>query len=319
MTYLPSWFKDENAVVNTYDGPHLRNARGMAALSFENVPVAAALVAPVATARAVASTQIEVSWRTAAPGATELVLERSRAAAGPFTEIRRFPVAPGAFTDPNLQPGTVYFYQLRAVSATAESLPSATQSTTTLLPAPTLSASAVSFGEVRLTWSPPGVSTPGVSTPKNWVLERAPRADGNFQPVATPAADATGYADTSLQPATTYFYRLKLQTADPNESEWATASATTAVVTGTEPDFTWRAFPNPVGRDPVGRDLTLEWPRPVTGRVRLLDALGGVRLETDVQAQRITVLTLPALPPGVYRLHVEVDGARAGRTLLVQP
>ena len=309
LTYLPLWFRDETARVNTYDGPHLRNGRGMAAFSFENVPVAAALVPPVATAKAVSSTQIEISWRTTTPGSTELILERGPSVTGPFTEIRRFPVAPGAFTDANLQSATPYFYQLRAVSSASESLPSATQSTTTFLPAPTLTAEAAGPGQIRLAWKAP---TPG--TPRSWVLERSLRPDGDYAALPAPAAGATEFTDVNLQAQTTYHYRLKALT-DANESDWATTSATTAVITGTEPGPTaLRVYPNP-----ANGALTVENPGQEPALLQLLDATGAVHLEATRPGQTTTEIRVPALPPGAYLLRLTRGDQTTTQRLVVAP
>lgn len=309
LTYLPLWFRDEAARFNTYDGPHLRNARGLAAFSFENVPIATSLVAPSLTAQALSSTEIQLSWRSITPGATELILERSLAATGPYTEIRRLPVAPGALTDPNLQPATTYFYQIRAVSATAESLPSATLTTTTLLPAPTLSADAVGTGQIRLTWK-----TLATGTPKSYVLERSLRAGADYTPLSTLAAASTEFTDTNLPAQTTYHYRLKALT-EANESDWATTSATTAVITGTEPGpAALRVYPNP-----ARGALTVENPGREPAMIQLLDATGVVRLDATRPGLTTTEIRIPALPPGAYVIRLTRGDQTTTQRLVVAP
>ena len=88
----------------------------------------------------------------------------------------------------------------------------------------TLTATAVSSGEVDLSW---GASTDvGVS---GYLIERCQGAScSNFTQIAAPAGTGTSYKDTSVSASTSYSYRVRATDAAGNLSAYSnTASATT--------------------------------------------------------------------------------------------
>ncbi len=101
----------------------------------------------------------------------------------------------------NLSPGTVYKFRLKAVNAGGDSGPTATITTTTAPAAPTLTLATLSSASIKLSW-------PDILTETGYVVERSD--DGTtFESVATPAANATSYTDTALEPDTAYTYRVR--------------------------------------------------------------------------------------------------------------
>ncbi len=221
LSYLPSWFRDPNAPFNTYDGPHLRNGRGMAAFSFENVTLGTVLAPPVLTAMAQSSTQIRVEWRSIPAGASELRLERSPSTTGPFVEVGRYPASSGATTDTGLGQGMLYFYRLRALSNSSESPPALSQASTFPLDAPTLTVTPTGPTQLRLDWQ----AVPSAAT---YTLERAELPTGPFVPVMTLSTPTLTYLDGPLKRNTTYYYRLKARSV-AGESGYGTASGATSI------------------------------------------------------------------------------------------
>ncbi|WP_461151614.1 sialate O-acetylesterase [Spirosoma pulveris] len=120
IRYLPAYFSD--AASPFYDGPTLRNTRGMRAFSFDNVAIAEA-IAPVTTlaAKPVSEKQIQLNW-TAVPTAQIQILERATGTPTNFTPVASLGGTIGAYTDTNVPDmfGT-YYYRLRAFSAVSES------------------------------------------------------------------------------------------------------------------------------------------------------------------------------------------------------
>ncbi len=120
LRYLPAFFSDE--VSAFYDGPTLRNARGMRAFSFD-VPIADA-IATVTTlaAKPLSEKQIQLNW-VASAGSDVQILERSDTVANRFKQIAVLNGTATTFTDPNLPDmyGT-YYYRLRAYSSASESV-----------------------------------------------------------------------------------------------------------------------------------------------------------------------------------------------------
>ncbi|GAB3783541.1 hypothetical protein GCM10028818_41750 [Spirosoma horti] len=120
LRYLPAFFSD--AASPFYDGPTLRNTRGMRAFSFDGVPIADA-IAPVTTlaARPISEKQIQLNW-TASAGSQTQFLERADDTPTTFKLIATLNGTANTFTDPDLPNmfGT-YYYRLRALSAVSES------------------------------------------------------------------------------------------------------------------------------------------------------------------------------------------------------
>ena len=120
LRYLPAFFSDEPASP-FYDGPTLRNARGMRAFSFDNVPIADAIAPVTLAARPISEKQIDLFW-TAPPTAQTQYLERADGTPTNFKQIAVLNGTTATYTDTNIPDmfGT-YHYRLRSYSATSES------------------------------------------------------------------------------------------------------------------------------------------------------------------------------------------------------
>ncbi|AQG79673.1 sialate O-acetylesterase [Spirosoma montaniterrae] len=121
LRYLPAYFSDIR--YDYYNGPTLRNTRGMRAFSFDNVPIADA-IATVTTlvARPLSEKQIQLTW-TASAGAQTQLLERADSTATNFRLIANLNGTANSFSDTNIPNmfGT-YFYRLRSFSNVSESV-----------------------------------------------------------------------------------------------------------------------------------------------------------------------------------------------------
>lgn len=120
LRYLPAYFSDEPSSP-FYDGPTLRNTRGMRAFSFDNVPIADAIAPVTLAARPISEKQIDLLW-TAPPTAQTQYLERADGTPTNFRQIAVLPGTAATYTDTNIPDmfGT-YHYRLRSYSATSES------------------------------------------------------------------------------------------------------------------------------------------------------------------------------------------------------
>ncbi|ADB38607.1 protein of unknown function DUF303 acetylesterase putative [Spirosoma linguale DSM 74] len=120
IRYLPAYFSD--AASPFYDGPTLRNTRGMRAFSFDNVAIADAIPAVTTlVAKPISEKQIQLSW-TVLPTTQNQILERATGTPANFTPIATLGGTVGAYNDTNIPDifGT-YYYRLRAFSAVSES------------------------------------------------------------------------------------------------------------------------------------------------------------------------------------------------------
>ncbi|GAB2542561.1 sialate O-acetylesterase [Spirosoma aerophilum] len=120
IRYLPAFFSDSAS--EFYDGPTLKNSRGMRAFTFDNVAIADA-IAPVTTlaAKPITENQIQINWTASATAQTQF-LERAEDTPTNFRQIAALNGTTNTFTDTNLPNmfGT-YYYRLRAYSSISES------------------------------------------------------------------------------------------------------------------------------------------------------------------------------------------------------
>ncbi|QMW05983.1 sialate O-acetylesterase [Spirosoma foliorum] len=120
LRYLPAYFSDNFSAF--YDGPVLKNSRGMRAFSFDGVPIADA-IATVTTlaAKPLSEKQIQLNWTVSANAQTQL-LERSDGTPSSYKQIASFNGTTATYTDTNLpDPLGTYYYRLRASNSTSES------------------------------------------------------------------------------------------------------------------------------------------------------------------------------------------------------
>ncbi|MBO0933754.1 sialate O-acetylesterase [Fibrella aquatilis] len=122
LTYLPPFFSD--AKNGFYDGPVLKNTRGMRAFSFDKVAVVRALpaITNLSLLSNTATREISLSWTGSTTAATEVVLERATAGVTPFVPIATLPASSTTYREkPPASALGQYQYRLRLVSPVSES------------------------------------------------------------------------------------------------------------------------------------------------------------------------------------------------------
>ena len=182
------------------------------------------------TATAVSSGEVDLSWGASTDSVSGYLIERcSGASCSSFTQIAA-PAGTGtSYKDTSVGSSTSYSYRVRATDAAGNLSPysntasAATPDTTAPSQPGTLTATAVSSGEVDLSW---GASTGGVS---GYLIERCSGAScSNFTQIATTTGTGTSYKDTSVGSSTSYSYRVRATDAVGDLSPYSnTASATT--------------------------------------------------------------------------------------------
>jgi hypothetical protein len=173
-------------------------------------------------------TQALLSWTVNGSGVTGLRLERATDAG--FTQnLTAFALAANAtsYTDTGLTATTTYYYRIKAQSAGGDSAYSNTAVRTGVPQAPSGLGVTVQSDptQAQLNWTVNGSGVTGLR------LERA--TDAGFTQNLTAfalAANATSYTDTGLTATTTYYYRVKAQSAGGDS-----AYSDTAVRTGVPP------------------------------------------------------------------------------------
>jgi hypothetical protein len=119
IRYMPPYFADSQ--VGFYDGPTLKNSRGVRAFTFDSVSIADAIPGiTTLAARPLTDKQIQLVWRSPA-GATVQLLERADGT-GAFRQIASLNSIAASYMDNTLpDPMGTYTYRIRASSAVSES------------------------------------------------------------------------------------------------------------------------------------------------------------------------------------------------------
>lgn len=199
------------------------------------------LVSPAAPSAlaATAGAFVALTWTNNAttPAATNLLVRRatdSLFTQGVTTLGMANPLAT-AYSDMTVDPGTTYYYQIRAENSISYSAWSETASITTpgqadLPPdAPTnLTATATAPQQVDLAWADNSIDE------TSFEIQRSVGA-GAFAALTTVGADIATYSDTTALPSTSYTYRVRAINTAGNSAWSNTASATTPSLLPTAP------------------------------------------------------------------------------------
>jgi autotransporter-associated beta strand protein len=172
------------------------------------------VVATVASAN-----EIDVTW-SPANGATNYYVKRSAVSGGPYTTIS-VPLTQTNFSDTGLIGGKTYYYVITAINdggATNSAQVSAT--TLTAPPAPaSLTATAVSSTQINLSW-PASAGATGYNVKCSYF------SGGPYTVIATNVT-ATGYTNTGLFDAVTYYYVVSAANANGTSTNSVESHATT--------------------------------------------------------------------------------------------
>ncbi|HEX8342697.1 MAG TPA: PQQ-dependent sugar dehydrogenase [Tepidisphaeraceae bacterium] len=260
------------------------------------------------TATGVSSSRINLTWSDNATNETGYGVER-RLPGGTFTVIATLPANTTSLSDLGLAAGMTFEYRVRALGAAGQSAYSATASASTVAvetapAAPTNLVSAnVSTTSVAIAWAD------AASNETGYRVERR-SGGGAFATVATLAADATGYTDTGLTPATAYEYRVRAFNAAGDSAASNTLAVTTtapangvptppanlaaAVLPGADVKLTWTdTAGNETGFKIFRRYAGWIWAEIAavganTATYTDIDAIGNVTYEYRVQAYNAT-------------------------------
>ena len=179
--------------------------------------------APTAlTATAASATKINLSWTDGSSNEDGFRIERSIDGTN-FSEIAVVGANVISYANTGLMGGTTYHYRVRSYNAAGNSSYSnvAKATTTNTGPnAPTnITATATSSSRIALAWRD------NANNESGFRIERS--VDGTtFNQIATVGANVASYANTSLAPLTTYYYRVRAYNAAGNSAYSAVASAT---------------------------------------------------------------------------------------------
>lgn len=192
------------------------------------VTTAGAPPAPTALSGMTASsTQINLSWTDNSASETSFKIERKTGSGGTYAQVAAVGANVTSYSDTGLNPGTTYYYHVRASNSSGDSTYSnevnATTSAVSVPGAPSgLGASAVSSAQINLTW------TDNSSNEIGFKIERKTGSAGTYGQIATAPANTISYSDTGLTGGTTYYYRIRASNASGDSAYASEVNATTS-------------------------------------------------------------------------------------------
>jgi fibronectin type 3 domain-containing protein len=198
---------------------------GSSALSvyISGTTATSALFAPNVSASATPLGGIVLTWN-AINGATLYSIYRSMSAAGPYAAIAS--ISGTSFTDDDVFGGTRYYYKVSATNGAVISADSAAVNAQAVLTAPDgVNAFALSTGSIQVTWN-------AVLGASGYEVYRAGAASGDYVKITASPVVALSYTDTGLNPATTYYYKVRTVTASGVESALSTQTSAIPSMTG---------------------------------------------------------------------------------------
>ena len=168
------------------------------------------------TASATSSQSISITWNSVT-GATTYSLQRSTSATGTYSPV--YSGTATQCTDAAAQPGTTYYYEVRSGTSTGNSAYSSPVSTITYPATPTgLSALATGPQSISITWD-------AMTGAASYTLQRASASNGPWTQVYS--GSTASYSNTSLQPATNYYYEVSAGDSSGSSAYSSPVSATT--------------------------------------------------------------------------------------------
>lgn len=204
-------------------------------------------------ATVIAPERIDLAWNDGSTNETtfELLRRAITSTLAPYQVIARLPTNVEAFADETVQSGMTYQYRIRACAGPCSTFAQSRRVTTpATIPATPgrLHAKAISPTEIELRWGDLS------DDEERFELQRRIRnPDGNWTTIVNAAPGATKYTDATVDPGTTYQYRIRACNVAGCSSRRASADITTPSVPIRPSDLS--GTPNRVD-DQMGIDLT---------------------------------------------------------------
>ena len=261
-------------------------------------------------------TAIMLSWSASSTTGAEYEIYRSTSSSGPFEIIDR--TAQVTYRDPDLIPGTTYYYRLRTVSSTGNSAQSAIVSAATAkdnVP-PTvpgeLRAESGNYVKVILRWNS---STDNVRVKGYEIF--ADNALVGFSPV--PAFEVL-----NLEGGRIYNFHVVAVDVSGNKSAASASVNNELFITANVPEikgeFGTRVFPNPCSSSEFKVSVKSNTPLPIS--LRIVDALGNRIFETVLTDFPVDEEFETAIgrfvPDGLYIITAEQRGRSSKEKVIIQ-
>ena len=169
------------------------------------VPQRKVITPVVLTARAVSTSQINLSWTPGSSKVAGLYVERSLSANGPWKRVVNVPANASSCANAGLAAATTYYFRVMANDSPYSNVASAkTLSGATDRAPGRLSATPISSNQIDLSW------TDEIGDVTGFKIERCEgKGCSNFTEIASVAANVTSYQNSELTALTSYSYRIR--------------------------------------------------------------------------------------------------------------
>jgi hypothetical protein len=174
----------------------------------------------------VAWNQIDLSWQDNSNNETGYKIECKAGSSTTWVQIDTVGENVTTYSHIGLETSTPYSYRICAYYDYGNSAYSNTAGATTPIyfPAPSDLEAVAGESKIDLTWQDNSPNEAGFK------IERKIEADGDWEQLATVAADVTSYEDFDIAGSTNYYYRVRAYTATVNSACTDEASATTGEI-----------------------------------------------------------------------------------------
>jgi uncharacterized protein (TIGR03437 family) len=207
-----------------------------------------------------ASGQIVLTWMPADGLAARFHVERQIAGAVAFNEIAVVPAPATTFTDAGVAAGVSYLYRIRAESdygfSAYSGVATGTVPVATLTPPTNFQATAASQTQINLTWNTANTNATKLH------IERKTGTAGAYAEIAVFPNTGITYQDTTVQPSTTYAYRMR------SEGATGALSSYSGETSGTTPALPLPPSSTLQGTATSSSQVHLSWTSTATGIVR---------------------------------------------------
>lgn len=181
------------------------NASGGAASNDATITTLPPVAAPTNLQAVAGEGRVELTWMDNSTNEDGFKIKRKGPTDVDFVEAGTVGTNSTTYTDTQIQPNTTYVYRVRAFRNTGGGAASndATVTTLPLVAAPSNLRAMAGEGKVDLTWIDNSLNEDGFK------IKRKGQLDADFVDIATVGPNTITYADTQIQPNTTYTYRVR--------------------------------------------------------------------------------------------------------------
>lgn len=192
---------------------------------------------------AVPAGQVNLSWQDNSSDETTFWIERSPNGSTGWAEIGQVDANITAYQDTGLNASTTYYYRVRALRSGDTQYSAYTQPVSVLTSPAGVSQVTATLAapyQIQVSW------TDNSTDETNFRIERSLNGTSGWAEVGSAAANATSYTDSSVNPSTTYYYRVRAYRSDNVFSAYSSVSS--GVLTASAAPTGFAGVPLPINK-----------------------------------------------------------------------